>query len=69
MRPDKDGTIPLTRLRDILCDMPFSRVLLPALMRLESAEIVSLVEAGDTEGPTSSSFGTRFSRVELKIPL
>jgi len=69
MRPDKDGTIPLARIRDILCDMPFSRVLLPALLRLESADIVALIEASEHDAPTSPTFGTRFSRVELRIPL
>jgi hypothetical protein len=69
MRPDRDGAIPLSRLRDILCDMPFTRVLVPALLRLEAAEIVHLVSTASEDAPAEPGSGPRFSRVELRVPL
>jgi hypothetical protein len=59
IRLDKDGTVAVTRLRDILCDVPFSGVLVPALRRLEGHGIVSLI---------GSSSGQR-DRVELRCLL
>jgi hypothetical protein len=59
IRPDRDGTVAITRLRDILCDMPFSGVLVPALRRLEGHGIVSL---------TWSSSG-QLDRIELRVQL
>jgi hypothetical protein len=69
MHPDRDGAIPLTRLRDILCDMPFTRVLVPALLRLEASEIVHLVSTTSEGAPSEPGSGPRFARVELRIPL
>jgi hypothetical protein len=59
IRPDTDGAVAAMRLRDILCDMPFHGVLMPALRRLEGHGIVRLI----------SSFPGQLDRVELRIPL
>ena len=42
MRADAEGFVPFARLRDILCDMSATGALVPALLRLEKAGVVTI---------------------------
>ncbi|MRG96393.1 hypothetical protein [Polyangium spumosum] len=61
MRPDADGFVSFARLRDILCDISTSGTLVPALLRLENAGVVSIERT--QEAPSLPN------RVQLRIPL
>lgn len=62
MQPDADGFVSTARLRDRLSDLSYSGTLVPALVRLETAWIVTLTAT--IEGPVP-----RFDRVQLRVPL
>ncbi|MDC3987312.1 hypothetical protein [Polyangium jinanense] len=61
IRPDADGFVSFARLRDILCDVSVSGLLVPALDRLEKAGIVNIERI--PEAPSLPN------RVQLRIPL
>jgi len=44
LRPDKDGRVSVARLREKLPHVPYERMILPALIRLEEQGVVTLVQ-------------------------
>jgi hypothetical protein len=66
MRPDEDGTIPITRVRETLPDASFLGTVLPALKRLEERGYVVLLP-----DPTDGEHGlfAPVARIELTSPL
>jgi len=62
MRADADGFVSFARLRDVLCELSVAGTLIPALLRLEEAGIVTLTMSADAAP-------ARIERIQLRIPL
>lgn len=69
LRPDEQGRIAITRLRDLLPSLAFARELAPALIRLEEQGVVLLVL--DTRGgdPMTEILRSNITHVELRVPV
>ncbi len=66
MHADADGTTSMTRLRDLLYDVPFGKTLWPALLRLEEQGVVELLTTADT-APLSGLLDASAARVRLLV--
>ncbi|HVJ94519.1 MAG TPA: hypothetical protein VM580_32250 [Labilithrix sp.] len=64
--PETDGTVPLSRLRDVLCDQNFDKVVLQALIRLRDGKLVELVAALDDASGSGGS-APQFHRVKVLV--
>jgi hypothetical protein len=69
LRPDAQGRIAITRLRDLLPSLAFGRDLAPALIRLEEQGIVLLIL--DTRGgdPMTEILRSNITHIELRVPV
>lgn len=69
LRPDEQGRIAITRLRDVLPSLAFARELAPALIRLEEQGFVLLVL--DTRGgdPMTEILRSNITHIELRDPV
>jgi hypothetical protein len=66
MHADADGTLSVTRLRDLLFDVPFGKTLWPALLRLEEQGVVELLTTADA-APLSGLLDASAARVKLLV--
>ncbi|MDC0747509.1 hypothetical protein [Polyangium mundeleinium] len=68
LRPDKDGRVSVARLREKLPHLPYERMILPALVRLEEQGVVMLVQAR-TGDPMAEILREGVTHVELRVPV
>ena len=68
LRPDKDGWVSVARLREKLPHLPYERMILPALIRLEEQGVVTLVQTR-TGDPTAEILREGITHVELRVPV
>ncbi|MDI1447233.1 hypothetical protein [Polyangium sp. 6x1] len=66
LRPDKDGRVSVARLREKLPHLPYERVILPALIRLEEQGVVTLVQKR-TGDPMAEILREGVTHVELRV--
>ncbi|MDI1429692.1 hypothetical protein [Polyangium sorediatum] len=67
-RPDKDGRVSVVRLREKVPHLPYERVILPALVRLEEQGVVALVQVR-TGDPMAEILREGVTHVELQVPV
>ncbi|TKD03150.1 hypothetical protein [Polyangium fumosum] len=68
LRPDKDGRVSVVRLREKVPHLPYERVILPALVRLEEQGVVTLVQVR-TGDPMAEILREGVTHVELRVPV
>ena len=66
MQPDSDGTVPLSRLRNVLDDLPVPAGLFAVLLRLEAHGVIEIVTPCEGN-PTAGMISTNSMRVRLLV--